>query len=325
EQEANVLVGDVWVVDESGAIVSETRGVRLWHLNRDEQRALTENVEDWCYEITWEQQPRAATPRSLPAGGAGRWLILADGAGVGAALARRLEAEGAACTVVRLTTDGEAPAADGRQAAPNDPDDVGRLLAEALHDGRGAYRGIVHLWSLDLQAHAAAATGPTDAQRLTCGSVLSLVQALSAASPESEAAGAPRLWLVTRGAQPVLDGAAPDPLQAPLWGLGRVIAREHPELGCACVDLDPVDAASLAADLFDEVWLGDRETEVALRGGDRYVARLVRKPGLAAPAVPEPGADVQPLRLAIEEPGVLDHLTLHPGENGAHPLEELPA
>jgi len=321
-----MLKGCLRLFDPSGRVVAEVDDIQLkratpaaLHLAVQPASVVPDDpYADWCYEIAWEQQPRAATPRSLPAGGAGRWLILADGTGVGAALARRLEAEGAGCTLVRLATDDEAPAADGHQLTPVDPGRVGCLLADALDDGRGAYRGIVHLWSLDLQAHAAAAPGPTDAQRLTCGSVLSLVQALSMAAREpSDAAGAPRLWLVTRGAQPVLEGAAPDPLQAPLWGLGRVIAREHPELSCVCIDLDPADEAGLAADLFDEVWLDDRETEVALRGGDRYVARLVRKPGLAAPAPPVPGADAQPWRLAIDEPGVLDNLTLRPATRQA--------
>ena len=30
--------------------------------------------------------------------------------------------------------------------------------------------------------------------------------------------------------------------QSPLWGLGRVIAAEHPELSCTRIDLDPQDA-----------------------------------------------------------------------------------
>src|SRR6185295_19037282 len=41
--------------------------------------------------------------------------------------------------------------------------------------------------------------------------------------------GAPRLWLVTRGAQPVVERVATVPAQAPVWGLGRVVALEHPE------------------------------------------------------------------------------------------------
>jgi hypothetical protein len=88
------------------------------------------------------------------------------------------------------------------------------------------------------------------------------------------------LWLVTRGAQPV--GSERRPLAvaaAPVWGLGKVIALEFPEWQCVRVDLDPVGAASGAGDaqsLLEELVAGDREPQLAFRGGQRYAARLVR-------------------------------------------------
>ena len=43
----------------------------------------------------------------------------------------------------------------------------------------------------------------------------------------------PRLWLVTRGAQPVgnSEGARVVVDQAVLWGAGRVVGEEHPNCG----------------------------------------------------------------------------------------------
>src|SRR5262249_22825187 len=70
---------------------------------------------------------------------------------------------------------------------------------------------------------------------------------------------------------------------APLWGLGRVIAHEHPELGCRCIDLDPGEAPqAAAAQARAELASADGEDQVALRAQQRYVARLVR-----AQALPE--------------------------------------
>ena len=50
----------------------------------------------------------------------------------------------------------------------------------------------------------------------------------------------PRLWLCTRGAQKV-DAADKrlSPVGATVWGLGKVIALEHPELRCTRIDLSP--------------------------------------------------------------------------------------
>ena len=80
------------------------------------------------------------------------------------------------------------------------------------------------------------------AQTLGCGSVLLLVQELV----RVQSRDLPRLWLVTRGAQAA--GEEPLPLgvaQAPLWGLGRVIAQEHPTLWGGLIDLEPDDLAAL--------------------------------------------------------------------------------
>ena len=82
-----------------------------------------------------------------------------------------------------------------------------------------------------------------------------------------------RLRLITRGAVAALSGDLLDAAAlagAPVWGLGRTVMQEHPELDCRLVDVD--DLASVARELLVE----DGETQVAWRGGRRLVARLVR-------------------------------------------------
>jgi NAD(P)-dependent dehydrogenase (short-subunit alcohol dehydrogenase family)/acyl carrier protein len=123
------------------------------------------------------------------------------------------------------------------------------------------------------------------AQTLGCGSVLLLVQELA----RSESPDLPRLWLITQGAQPA--GEKPAPLsvaQSPLWGLGRVIAQEHPTFWGGLVDLEP--GASLrdaaAHQLWEEISSGDGEDQLAFRQGERYVGRLVRQRPSATQAPP---------------------------------------
>jgi acyl carrier protein len=106
------------------------------------------------------------------------------------------------------------------------------------------------------------------AQVKGCGSLLHLVQAAlrGPASP---------IWAVTRGAQPVGSEPAPPAVaQSPVWGLGRVIGLEHPEVWGGLVDLDANDPDADA--LFDEIVDSDGEDQVARRGSARYVARLRR-------------------------------------------------
>ncbi|MEO6792571.1 MAG: beta-ketoacyl reductase, partial [Mycobacterium sp.] len=145
-------------------------------------------------------------------------------------------------------------------------------------------RGVVHLWNL-----LAAPPADTSAESLetatTVGSlsVVHLIQAVTLAGwPES-----PRLWLVTRGAQPAgwEEGAESGALsigQAPVWGLGRSIDHEHPELHTTGVDLSVGGGPEELRGLFSEIWSDDGEADVALRGYRRYVARLEHLGGAAS-------------------------------------------
>jgi NADP-dependent 3-hydroxy acid dehydrogenase YdfG/acyl carrier protein len=57
--------------------------------------------------------------------------------------------------------------------------------------------------------------------------------------------------------------------------LGKVAGLEHPEIWGGLIDLGVGDKE--VSGLVEEIWESDGEDEVALRGKDRYVARLVRK------------------------------------------------
>ncbi|HKC11395.1 MAG TPA: SDR family NAD(P)-dependent oxidoreductase [Vicinamibacteria bacterium] len=207
---------------------------------------------------------------------------------------------------------GEAYAASpaGYIVNPERPEDLRRLLSEA---GAGRpWRGVVHLWSLDAPAPTEGGAALREAQRLGIGSVSQVVEALV-----DEEGEPPRLWLVTAGTQRLSSVEdAPGLAQAPLWGLGRVLAREHPALRCTMVDLSPASGEAELRSLRDELRQDGSEDQVALRGGGRYVARLAARSteGAAAPlgragARPEP-ASGRPYRAVIAKPGGLNHLGL---------------
>jgi polyketide synthase 5 len=124
-----------------------------------------------------------------------------------------------------------------------------------------------------------------------------------------EVAGqAPRLHVVTRNAQTVLDDDVANLDEAGLRGLVRVISTEHPQLRPTQIDVDDyTDAAHVAAQLVS----GSDEDESAWRGGKWYSARLV--PGPLRPeerrtTVVNPARDG--LRLQIRTPGDIETLEL---------------
>jgi acyl transferase domain-containing protein/acyl carrier protein len=244
--------------------------------------AARERPDEGLYEVAWRERPR-------PAGGAvrpGAWVLLMDRGGVGEALARELESQGAPVLRVRQ---GEHPArvSEGHyEVRPDAAEDFARLLREGPV---GPLAEVVHLWALDTPSLEQAPLEQLErAQQLACGSVALLVRAL-----HGQGTPPARLRLVTRGACPVEASEPVAAAQAPLWGLGRALAAEHPELWAGLVDVDPTASAEsagarLAAELLGEA---EGEDQVALRGSRRLVARLVRgqvEPG-ALPPLSEEG------------------------------------
>jgi acyl transferase domain-containing protein/acyl carrier protein len=174
-----------------------------------------------------------------------RWLILADEEGLGAALKVKLESSGHKVQLVFRT---------GCTSVPD-------LLRQDTVDA------IVDLGSLDA-SDAGDTTTPVQ--------VLQAVQAALASGQRD----VPRLWIVTRGAQAVEAGDDVSPSAALLWGLGRTLSVEHRELAATRVDLG---AGALRAELEAEAEMlalelsaSGREEELAYRGTDRFVGRLVR-------------------------------------------------
>ncbi len=234
-------------------------------------RVAAETAEG-LYELRWLPRPRPRAAGAPPAR-SGCWLVLADGDGVGDDLARRLEGAGQDCVRVRPAENWGRSETGDVLIDPDRPDDFRRLLAEGL--GGRSLLGAVHLWGLDAPPQTGEAFLRSAASG--CAAVASLVQALAGSG------AAARVWLVTRGAQPVGD---PLPLMlapSPLWGLGRVLAREHPELWGGLIDLDP-QAGPDASAVWEELQDSGGEDQLAFRGDQRYVARLVVRGERSSPA-----------------------------------------
>jgi len=319
--------GDVFLVDDQGRVLVEMLGVRVQRVGRGRAAQRTADVQQWLYQVTW--QPAALeSPATAPR--TGRWLIFADRQGVAQQLASGLhQASGRRCVLVipgdgfRALSTADDDADETYQIDPLAADDYGRLLSDAFGVENTACAGIVHLWSLDLAApndaaleDAASDAACSDAwdqtRRRGCGSVLQLIHQLV----RFHFPRPPELWLATQGAQAAGDDQAGISIgQAPLWGLGRVAALEHPELACRLIDADPAaDAASVAAQLLQELTGSAGDDQVAYRSGRRLVARLRRAPevlsnaGTADRAGPLTIPAAGPFRLRLRAAGSFDAL-----------------
>ncbi len=238
----------------------------------------------------------------------GVWILAADRGGTAAALAAQLAAQNQR-VVLASEDSGVADEAAGSEA--------GVILASVEIERRESWQslveglppdvpfaGAVHLAGQDGHgADATAADMAADAKR-TAASALALVQGIG----DADAVPEKGLWFVTRGAQ-VLERERTGQLAgAALWGLGRVVLREAPQLQARMVDLDP-EAAEPETVLANELLFPDSESHIAHRGERRRTARLVRAgDGAARLALPEEADWV----LAPDEGGAIETLQVQP-------------
>ena len=253
--------GDLRILDEQG-LVAEVIGFRGRMASREAVRLSTHaRREEARYEVSWKPGPEL---RPVPAPMADKrpWVLLMDAQGVGERLGRLLEERGAPVLRVR-------------------PEGFSRVSIETLVPAGCA--GVVYLWGMDTRAaDDASAESVQRAALEASGGALHLLKGLAGRDE------APPVWIVTRGAQAVKDTSPGLALaQAPLWGLGRVVDLEYPELRCTRVDLDPEDLEGSVRLLFAELGSGGGtpEREVAFRGGVRLYPVLRKDTGSRGGAI----------------------------------------
>jgi amino acid adenylation domain-containing protein len=244
---------DLRFFDDAGAVVAEVRGFEVRRLHADAVRSLPARNAAASINVhvkTWEPA-RPAVP--VPAPSAGRLTVLVGSRDADLdALTAELSAHGRRCLRVASR---EIPAPAGFRellppAAATDPIEI------------------IYVPGLD---RASQIDDPMELQRQLCAPVLALVKALS------DRRAPTRLTVITRGAQSAGAAITTDQAaQATLWGLARVVATEHPELGCRTIDLPPPSGHlhSEAALLRQALDAPAEEAEIALRDGQLLVARL---------------------------------------------------
>ncbi|MER6188280.1 type I polyketide synthase, partial [Streptomyces sp. NPDC001652] len=222
------------------------------------RRSREESVLDsWRYAIAWRHIDEPG-PARLP----GHWLLVVPG-GPGRhawveSAEQALREAGAEVTVLAP----DAALVDRRTLA-------GDLAAVGGPDG---VEGVLSLLALDdrpLPGHPTVTAG--------YAASLALIQAVS----DSDLA-AP-VWCATRGAVGTDSGEPPvSAAQAQLWGLGRVVALEQPQLWGGMIDL-PEEADDAARRRLTAALAGlDGEDQLALRPAGLLARRMVRAPLVGA-------------------------------------------
>ncbi|MFE6404818.1 type I polyketide synthase [Streptomyces alboflavus] len=256
-------------VDES-SLSAVLPGLASWRRQRRERSTL----DGWRYRVAWKPLSGGLPAAGLP----GRWLVVVPES--------RAEREWATGVVDALTRAGAEVAELAFSAQELTREAVAGRLRQAVPADGSEPAGVVSLLGLDTSAHAEHPGVPVG-----LAGTVALVQALG------DAGIAARVWAVTSGA--VSTGRSDrleSPAQAQLWGLGRVVALEHPDRWGGLIDLPQaygeraatrfaaalaaasVGAGSESGSGSDAASGSGDEDQLAVRDTGVFVRRFVRAP-----------------------------------------------
>lgn len=280
---------------EAGQVLAVIEAMTVKRVEIRVDKAATENL----FVMGWK--PLHVLPEPMPGGSAGRhWLIFADdggdlgtaGASCAAALARRHTILAGRCTLVwrgdefRRLEAGERRinqlGADEYEIPMGDSAALDQLLGLVTAEA-GRISDVFDLWALDLESTLPNANDPLrgimHAQLTGAKFIPPLVQAITRAGWSNP----PHLWMLTQGTQNLPDTPPSAALAgSTVWGMGRAVAREHPELQPSLIDLSPRCTGPQADEIESLVRLvldeHAKEDCLAFRGKLGFAARLLPSP-----------------------------------------------
>ncbi len=234
------------------------------------------DFDDWFYVPYWKPSS-AALPRPDAELPAGRWLIFADEAGLGTALAERLTAAGRE-VVVAVAGQSFAALGPGRyEVGPGRTEDYDRLLEALAADG-GLPLRIVHCFAVGGDDTAGRPASREHLVERSFYSPLFLAQALG----RQLLTGRVEVAIVATGLFRALGDEPLTPEKATLLGPCKVVPQEDRRVSCRAIDAPwPMSAQAqreradlldrLLAELCDERPESKGTVGIALRGERRLV------------------------------------------------------
>lgn len=299
------LNSDTLIFDEAGELVAEVLGLvgkRLVGAGSHQ----TDSVYEGCYEYGWVSAPcdAALHGRIFDTTHA---VIISNESGPAAELAERFEAENIRPTIVPF---GQRDGFD--ELLADVPLDRRTLIVFAAGLSPNAVRadGLPGV-ALDFAGEPTVPGRSSNWKELEgCPAVPSLLQLAQTLHKRD---GVPRLCVVTNGAAGVSGDGQLDLGQAILHGMARVIKNEYPNVPVTVIDLSASVPPCEVDALYHELLHSRRdqdESEIALRGGDRYVRRLfpVDRDSAESAAVSMEAGYGGDYRAELRDPGVLDHI-----------------
>jgi acyl transferase domain-containing protein/acyl carrier protein len=262
------LSGDIILADASGKVQVAVKGFRCQALDTSQDDS-SKSFESHLYAYHWIPSEIAIQDNDSALSPA-RCLIFLDDEGVGDALKERLVQGGNEAVIFKSGDQFEILDEATVTIRPEHKGDLEKAWNHVSQDS-GPFDKIVYLWSL-IGNKSQSSNQSTMSEPVGCNDLLQLVQSIPVTSGQDEPT---KLFIVTKSAQTVDENETGIAInQSPLWGFGRVLMNERPELSSRLIDLDDQSVDRASEDLLYEIFSKDDEQEIALRNGHRFVHRL---------------------------------------------------
>ncbi|HTE44381.1 MAG TPA: type I polyketide synthase [Gemmatimonadaceae bacterium] len=251
-------IADVWATDVKGVDVIVLEGVRLrrapsiGHATADHRTPA-----EWLYDVRWEVSP-PSSPIALTS--SEHWLLVGGRSDTAAAIERAIARAGSRVSSIDLST------STGETAHHSPSESVETRVAAALDRvaANGLPTKVLYLDGIE-------SAGGSQLVRVEhiCRGALALSREMISRNWSSS------LWFVASGATAAT--GAHDVANGALFGFGRTIANEHPELWGGLIDLGGAsNREAQATHVVDEIASRRGEPEVAFANDQRLVARIAR-------------------------------------------------
>jgi len=287
----DTFTADLVLYDNEGNRIAEIDGARVQRVAK--KRSETKRQpEDLLYAIQWKPAP-IAIPSQSATRNPRHWLLFADAGGLADELAAQFQQRGDDATLIHSGDKYAYQSSDTEQAVSSAQiregtlGDYERLLIDTASNPSSSSLASSSVSVVDLRSLTRGIPEPEEIDQANlagtfCSGLLLLLRSVA----KSTKLKIDSTTIVTRGANSVIDDDLVAAGQTALWGMGRTAMTEMPHLACRLIDLDPSRLSHASMDVLltelDEPTEPDsqsdptriREDHVALRGGDRYIARL---------------------------------------------------
>lgn len=241
---------DIFMLNERGETVAQIQDLLLLPLASN--ATAQQSVKDWLYECHWQplDQVLAINKSQTPQ----QWLVVAKEKSKAQILINNLQESGHEALVITADTIDS--------ALPN-------LTSELDRD----WQGVIYVpdmsehWAQTITTYVEAESEQAD----MLNDLLLLIRGLSTRAYGS----VPQLFVITVNAQAVKQSEIVDPLQASLWGMCRVLMREHTELKTTLLDLNEF-TPNTVSEIMPIFMAGIAFEQMAWRDQQWFVSRLKR-------------------------------------------------